>query len=131
MTTETLIDDQELLDRRYKAYARRHTNIQPSTYDSEVRNIGEHRYVFLRNCNGVLAVYKVTKTGLKGFPDKLWIDRDSTFTFTRSVVPMPETNKHVAGNRLRPLLVFIVLDPIPVGLDRFHVRCPCPENTSI
>ncbi len=64
MNTATRFDDKELLERAYSAYFRGNGGAdQPSSYDSGPAEVNGKVYVVLRNVNGPLKVYRVTKCG--------------------------------------------------------------------
>jgi hypothetical protein len=64
----------DLTDRAFRAYFRSGGIDQPANYSGPVTE-GDRPYVVLRNCNGILAVYGLRKTGvlkrLREWPEAL------------------------------------------------------------
>ena len=58
-----LSSDEDVLDRAYKAYFRRDSNMPYPGNDSSVEDYRSRTYAVLRNCNGILATYRVLNSG--------------------------------------------------------------------
>jgi hypothetical protein len=64
------LTDQELMDRAYRAYFRRGDNMDQPSSGSEIEVLNNTKHAVLRNCNGVLAVYKIGTKRLRALSSK-------------------------------------------------------------
>jgi hypothetical protein len=79
------MDSGSYMDRAFRAYFRSGETEQPSSDSSTLEECQGLRYIVLRNCNGVLAVYRIRNSGrLKRL--KRWS--------IQIEVPRPEENEH-------------------------------------
>jgi hypothetical protein len=71
----TTIDDSTVMARAMRSHFRTPGAQQPSAQDNRVESVEKRRYIALRNCNGLLSVYRLRIDGtlrqLKRRPDAI------------------------------------------------------------